>query len=174
MIVIGENVMDNNALTDAPDPRGSFRYPRFYAPSSDSKLFFLALSIGLLIFPFFFSDKYQRLFFLGFAVLVDIAYLTYAFGSKITLYKDKIEYQTSFFFKRVIRLEQIVSWQLKLSETRAPVIFLLLKSGRKDVKDMVIEVNFKPDAAFYAWFPKLQTLVEERWKQFPALESISP
>ena len=173
MVLIGENIMDKSALFQAPQVANACRYPRFYGPSTNTKRFFVLLSAVLLAAPFLSDDRSLRVFFIGCAMLVCMACIAYAFGSKLELHADKIASQHFFFFTRTMQRDQFLSWQLHLTETRSPMFLLILKPVRKEQKDLTIEINFGMDSAFYAWFPGLQTLVQERVKQFPALASIS-
>jgi hypothetical protein len=105
-----------------------------------------------------------------------VLYFCYAFGAKLTLHADRLEYQSLFLFKRTLQRHHIHQWQLQIDYVRSAEIFMLvLKSHDRDmvIRDMVIELNFVMDGAFYAWFPGLETLVHDRWNQFPALRRIS-
>lgn len=171
MILIGENTLDKNALPHTPP--GPRQYPRFYVPATATRASFVLLCLVLLAAPFLSGDKYLTAFFFGLAVLVSIACIAHAFGSKLELHADKIASQGVFFFTRTMQRDQILGWQLHLTETRSPMVLLILKPARKEQKDLTIEINFRLDSAFYAWFPGLQTLVLARVKQFPALASIA-
>jgi hypothetical protein len=172
MDIIGGNFMAYDAAAEVPDERGRFRYPRTYAPSGSSYLLSIAVLVALCFFPLVGgSDLYGRFVFAGFSALIGVAFVLYALGWKLTLYADKIEYRSSFVFKRSVARSEIANWQLRMTSVRNAEVFSLLLTGSD--KDLAFEINFEPDAAFYAWFPKLQALIQEREMQFPGLARLS-
>ncbi|NRR30279.1 hypothetical protein HSX11_08765 [Oxalobacteraceae bacterium] len=171
MDVVAEHVVCENDRRDSSVQLRRFRYPRVYTASTGHKFFFLMLCAALLLPGLLSRDEVSRVVFTSFAILVDLAYIAYAFGWKLSLYADRLEYQSCFFFKRSIRREQMLSWQLQIRYVKnAEVFSLVVKSSGKD---FVFQIDFEFDAAIYAWFPQLQALAQERRFQFPGLQRIS-
>jgi hypothetical protein len=144
------------------------QFPRSYGPSMKHKKTYAYICLVELAFALVAPEN---LGFYGFLVLINIATVLYCFGSKVTLRVKEIEYQSSFLFKRRIQRKDILRWQLQVNEFKggAQIFSMVLKS---ETRDLVIEINFKLDDAFYEWFPDLRTLVEQNWFQWPRLQEL--
>jgi hypothetical protein len=173
MDLIGEHVMVNDDKANLQEARHRFRYPRTYTTSADNKKADLIGCVVLLAaFTFFVMGTHRNPLIFGVCALMFVLFIAYAFGSKLTLYPDKVEYQSLFFFKRGIPYHQISRWQLRVAYARNSEIFVLVvRSAGK--RDLVAEIHFEMDAAFYAWFPQLEKLVDDMSMQYPGLQGIS-
>lgn len=151
---------------EALDPS---RYPRTYGSSNEFKKSYFLVFVAEFLFVVFIHGDINAII-LGFLVLANLAAIAYFFGSKISLYADKIESQSLFIFKRVIRRNEMLGWKLQVTSLRGSKIFSLVLKSRS--KDLEFDINFKLDAAFYAWFPDLETQIQQNWQQWPQLKDL--